>query len=116
MGDQKGIPALILIAHALSPDNLIRSIKEGAQSYVPKDELSELPAFVSDILGTSHKMTEKRGHCFLRLKPFLTNALAKDGEKKTRKSGEVSTRITASPRKTLKISCDLSVAPKQNRP
>jgi DNA-binding response OmpR family regulator len=50
MARDKGIPALMFTAHALSPDNQIRSIKEGAQSYVPKDKLSELPSFVSDIL------------------------------------------------------------------
>jgi DNA-binding response OmpR family regulator len=71
IANQKGIPALMLTAHALSPDNLIRSIKEGAQSYVPKDKLSELPSFISDILETSHKVAEKRGRWFARLKPFF---------------------------------------------
>jgi DNA-binding response OmpR family regulator len=31
---EKGIPALMLTAHALSPDNLVKSIKRGAKSYV----------------------------------------------------------------------------------
>jgi DNA-binding NtrC family response regulator len=71
IANQKNIPALMLTAHALSPDNLIRSIKEGAQSYVPKDKLSELPSFVIDIIEVRQKMAEKRGRWFLRLKPFF---------------------------------------------
>jgi DNA-binding response OmpR family regulator len=84
IADHKGIPALILTAHALSPDNLIRSIKEGAQSYVPKDKLSELPSFVSDILGNSYKMAEKRGRWFLRLKPFFDKRFGEGWREKDR--------------------------------
>jgi DNA-binding response OmpR family regulator len=71
IANRKRIPALMLTAHALSPDNLIKSIKGGAQSYVPKDKLSELPSFVCDILEIRQKMAEKQGRWFLRLKPFF---------------------------------------------
>jgi DNA-binding NtrC family response regulator len=40
---RKNIPAVMLTAHAWSPDNLVRSIKEGAVSYLPKEELAHLP-------------------------------------------------------------------------
>ena len=33
---EKNIPSLMLTAHALSPDNLVKSLKKGAHSYVPK--------------------------------------------------------------------------------
>lgn len=71
MANQKGIPALMLTAHALSPENLIRSIREGAQAYVPKDKLSELPSFVRDILELHQKMAEKRRSWFVKLRPFF---------------------------------------------
>jgi CheY-like chemotaxis protein len=32
---KKGIPTIMLTAHALSADNLVKSIKEGARSYLP---------------------------------------------------------------------------------
>jgi DNA-binding NtrC family response regulator len=38
---RKNIPAVMLTAHAWSPDNLVRSIKEGAVSYLPKEELAQ---------------------------------------------------------------------------
>jgi DNA-binding response OmpR family regulator len=71
IANQKGIPALMLTAHALSPENLIRSIQEGAQAYVPKDKLSELPSFVKDIIELHQKMAEKRGSWFVKLRPFF---------------------------------------------
>jgi DNA-binding response OmpR family regulator len=39
---RKNIPAVMLTAHAWSPDNLVRSIKEGAVSYLPKEELAQM--------------------------------------------------------------------------
>ena len=71
MATEKGIPAMMLTAHALSPDNLIKSIKEGAHSYVPKDKLSEIATFAKDILEARQKGVEKPAHWFARLKPFF---------------------------------------------
>jgi len=39
-----------LTAHAFTPDNLVRSIKEGAASYLPKEEIGNITTFLSDIL------------------------------------------------------------------
>lgn len=41
---------VILTAHALGPDNIVRSFKNGAASYVPKEELVNLVSFLTDIL------------------------------------------------------------------
>jgi len=70
LANKKGVPALMLTAHALSPDNLVKSIQEGAQSYVPKDKLSEIKTYVEDILRARGEGTEKQGVWFARLKPF----------------------------------------------
>ena len=47
---QRHIPAVMLTAHALTPGNLVRSIKEGAASYIPKDEITEIADFLADVL------------------------------------------------------------------
>ncbi len=46
----RGIPALMLTAHALSQDNLKKSFKKGASYYVPKDEIGKVDLFLADIL------------------------------------------------------------------
>jgi len=68
---QKGIPALMLTAHALSPDNLVKSIKGGAQSYIPKDKIADITTFLIDILEAREKGIEKHGNWFARLRPFF---------------------------------------------
>ncbi|MGD8257025.1 MAG: hypothetical protein PVH56_05590, partial [Desulfobacterales bacterium] len=48
--NQKNIPSLMLTAHAFTPDNLVKSIKEGAASYIPKEEITEITSFLADVL------------------------------------------------------------------
>ena len=47
---QKKVTAVMLTAHALTPDNVVRSIKEGAASYIPKDEITGIADFLNDVL------------------------------------------------------------------
>ena len=46
----KNIPAVMLTAHAFSPDNLVKTIKEGAASYIPKEEIGNIAAYLIDVL------------------------------------------------------------------
>lgn len=47
---KRGIPALMLTAHALSKENLKKSFKKGAAYYVPKDKISQIDVFIADVL------------------------------------------------------------------
>jgi DNA-binding NtrC family response regulator len=55
IANRRNIPAVMLTAHAFTPDNLVRSIKEGAASYLPKEELPNIAAFLYDILEAQGK-------------------------------------------------------------
>jgi len=68
---EKGTPALMLTAHALSPDNLVKSIKGGAQSYIPKDKIADIATFLRNLLEAHEKGIEKHGDWFARLRPFF---------------------------------------------
>ncbi len=46
----RNITAVMLTAHALSPDNVVRSYKEGAAAYLPKEEMINIVSFLEDIL------------------------------------------------------------------
>ena len=50
-----GIPTLMLTAHALSPDNLKKSIELGADAYIPKDKMVDISLYVEDVLGSRQK-------------------------------------------------------------
>ena len=47
---RRGIPAVMLTAHAFTADNLVRSIKEGAYAYIPKEELINICDYLIDAL------------------------------------------------------------------
>lgn len=46
----KGIPAIMLTAHALTEEHLKKSAEEGASFYAPKDEINNISIFVADVL------------------------------------------------------------------
>lgn len=47
---RKNITAVMLTANALSPENLVKSMKGGADSYIPKEEMAGITTFLIDIL------------------------------------------------------------------
>ena len=55
IADRKNTTAIMLTAHAFSPDNLVKSIKEGAASYLPKEEIANIVIFLNDILEARKK-------------------------------------------------------------
>jgi DNA-binding response OmpR family regulator len=55
LANEKNVTAVMLTAHAMTPDNLVKSIREGAASFVPKDEMTNIAAFLNDILAAQKK-------------------------------------------------------------
>jgi DNA-binding NtrC family response regulator len=51
----RNITAVMLTANALSPDNLVKSIKGGADSYLPKEEMANITTFLIDMLKSQKK-------------------------------------------------------------
>ena len=51
----KNITVVMLTAHALTPQDTVKSFKEGAASYVPKDEMNNITTFLVDILEAKKK-------------------------------------------------------------
>jgi DNA-binding NtrC family response regulator len=55
IANKKNIPAVMLTAHAFTADNLVRTIKEGAYSYIPKEELNDIADYLIDALIAKEK-------------------------------------------------------------
>lgn len=81
---EKNVPALMLTAHALNPENLVRSIRKGAKSYVPKDKIAEIPTYLADIIQDQDKGVESQGRWFARLKPFFDKKFGPDWREQDR--------------------------------
>jgi DNA-binding NtrC family response regulator len=50
IANQRNVTAVMLTAHALSPENVVKSYKEGAASYLPKEEMVNITSFLNDVL------------------------------------------------------------------
>jgi len=53
--NRKNLPAVMLTSHALSPENLVKSLKLGAAAFVPKDMITDIPVFLSEVLQAKEK-------------------------------------------------------------
>jgi len=73
-----GIPTLMLTAHALSPDNLKKSIELGADAYIPKDKMVDISLYVEDVLNARQNKRTPGLNWFSRLKPLFGEFFGKD--------------------------------------
>ncbi len=55
LATQKKIITVMLTAHALSVENTVKSYKKGAASYIPKDEMSDIKVYLTDVLEAKDK-------------------------------------------------------------
>ena len=51
----RGFPTIMLTAHALTPEALKKSMKLGAVSFLPKESISDLPAFLEETVAGKRK-------------------------------------------------------------
>jgi DNA-binding NtrC family response regulator len=82
---EKKIPALMLTAHGLNPDNLVGSIKLGAKSYIPKERMSEIDIYLQEIFVSQEKGVEKSGNWFARLGSFFDERFGSGWKNKDKK-------------------------------
>lgn len=52
---RKKVLPVMLTAHALSPEDTVRSFKEGAASFVPKDRMKDIATYLADVLEAQQK-------------------------------------------------------------
>jgi TRAP-type C4-dicarboxylate transport system permease small subunit len=66
---EKGFPAIMLTAHAMNPGALKESMQGGAVSFVPKEKMEGIHAYVEDIVSAGRR--EARIRFYLRLGPYF---------------------------------------------
>ncbi|HVN25866.1 MAG TPA: response regulator [Syntrophorhabdales bacterium] len=63
---KKNLRAVMLTAHALSPENLKRAYDTGARAYLPKERLKDIVPFLEDALKYDFESGWKRSYEALR--------------------------------------------------
>ena len=67
---RKKIPSLMLTAHALTPESFDVSMKTGADAFLPKEMLSDIPFYAADSLRAAQE-AKKPKKWFDKLEPFF---------------------------------------------
>ena len=79
-----GIPTLMLTAHALSPDNLKKSIEMGADAYIPKHKMVDISMYLEDVLISRQDKKKNNFKWYTKFMPFFDKLFGegwKDPEK-----------------------------------
>ena len=74
-----GFPTVMLTAHALSAENLKKSIEMGARAYIPKEKMMDITQFLEDVLTLEHHSSLRR--MFERLGGFFTEKFGSQWQK-----------------------------------
>ena len=78
ISNQKGVPALMFTAHALNPDDFVKSIEGGAKAYIPKEKMSEIASYVADFIRTQQAGQQQHKSWFARLQSFFDRQFGTD--------------------------------------
>jgi DNA-binding response OmpR family regulator len=81
IASERKVLSVMLTAHALSPQHLMKSIKNGAASYVPKEKLNEIATFLNDILEAKEQGKHLWWRWYDRLGSFFERRFGPDWEK-----------------------------------
>jgi DNA-binding NtrC family response regulator len=74
----KNIPCLMLTAHALSSSNAMKSRKEGAALYVPKDKIGNIHTYLEDVLEAKRTGKSTWSRWFERFGAYFDEKFEKD--------------------------------------
>ncbi len=78
LANERKVTAIMLTAHALSPENAVRSYKEGAALYLPKDEMTGIATYLRDILEAKEKGKDTWWRWIDRLGTFFERRFGPD--------------------------------------
>lgn len=78
---RRKVTAVMLTAHALSPDNVARSYREGAAYYIPKEEMVNITTFLGDILEAQCRGQNTWQRWFERLGTYCESRFGPDWQK-----------------------------------
>ena len=74
----KKILAVMLTAHALSPESIEKSYKGGAQYFIPKEEMAKIEIFLNDVFEARSKGENPWARWYSRLAAFCEKKFGED--------------------------------------
>ncbi len=81
---KRRVIAVMLTAHAMTPEDIRKSYAEGAASFVPKEEMSNITVFLEDILEAREKGKSLWWRWYDRLADYFERKFGPDWQAKHR--------------------------------
>jgi DNA-binding response OmpR family regulator len=78
---RRKVISVMLTAHALSPEDTVKSFKGGAASYVPKEKMSEITTYLNDILEAQEQGKSAWWRWLERFSNYYDNKFGPDWKK-----------------------------------
>ena len=94
LANERKVTAVMLTAHALSPGNAVKSYKEGAALYLPKDEMIHIAAHLRDILEAKKEGKDTWWRWLEKLGSFFDTRFGPDWKTDNKKFWEKLTFIS----------------------
>jgi len=87
IANSRGVMAVMLTGHAHGPENAVRSYREGAASYVPKESMNNIHVFLNDILEAKAKGKSPWWRWSERFGSYFEKRFGLDWQKNAKKQG-----------------------------
>jgi CheY-like chemotaxis protein len=88
LAQQKGIPVMMLTAHALNLRAFEKSMKGGASAYIPKEEMTDIASYAAELLEARTKGIQRPGNWFRRLEAFFERQFGTEWSAKYKEARE----------------------------
>ena len=81
IANKKKVTSVMLTAHALSSDNIVKSHKKGAAFFVPKPQMIDIASYLNDILEAKEQGKSTWWRWYDRLGSFCDKSFGPDWQK-----------------------------------
>ena len=78
LSNRKGLIAVMLTAHALEAESVVRSYKEGAASFLPKEKMTDIKLYLGDVLEAKQQNRDPWWRWLGRFYTFWKEELGED--------------------------------------
>lgn len=82
IANERNVIAVMLTAHAMTPENVEKSYVSGAASFVPKDQMTNITIFLNDIFDAKEHGKSLWGRWFDRLADYFEKKFGPDWQEK----------------------------------
>ena len=82
IANDRNVIGVMLTAHAMTPENIEKSYVNGAASFVPKDQMTNITTFLNDIFEAKEQGKSLWGRWFDRLADYFEKKFGPDWQEK----------------------------------